>query len=294
MPMQIHVDSLITDSGENLSTDSISNAKVKLSELADVQISSLETGNMLIWNEPAQKWVNYGQMGLSLFACYAAGLSGMQTIDWGGHSRQMNVSFYNGKAWAEILISADSSVSAPWDDGWINENNYLVSSNVDNGESPDQLNYDGLQQAKAAELMGLTGTQESSVLVTTEILTSVLFTAKADITAGINSSALLSLAHLTSANRALFTDYFNGSGGPFELEDSFGWAGGPGLYDSHISYRAGQVRGGEWMIQDSVTGSSNGTPRWGYRKSGTANIGAKANGQDIGWSNLLSCWATNY
>ena len=55
MPMQIHVDSLITDSGENLSTDSISNAKVKLSELADVQISNLETGNMLIWNEQAQK-----------------------------------------------------------------------------------------------------------------------------------------------------------------------------------------------------------------------------------------------
>jgi len=142
--------------------------------------------------------------------------------------------------------------------------------------------------------MGLTGTQESSVLVTTEILTSVLFTAKADITDGINSSALLSLAHLTSANRALFTDYFNGSGGPFELEDSFGWAGGPGLYDSHISYRGGQVRGGEWMIQDSITGSSNGTPRWGYRKSGTENTGAKANGQDIEWDNLLSVWCTNY
>ena len=121
MPMQIHVDSLITDSGENLSTDSISNAKVKLSELADVQISNLETGNMLIWNEQSQKWVNYGQMGLSLFACYAAGLDGIQTIDWGGQSRPMNVSFYNGKAWAEVLVSADGSVSAPWDRGWLNE-----------------------------------------------------------------------------------------------------------------------------------------------------------------------------
>ena len=292
--MQMHVDKIIDNDGNTVLTNNIDNAKTKLSQLADVQISNLETGNMLIWNEPAQKWVNYGQMGLSLFACYAAGLSGMQTIDWGGHSRQMNVSFYNGKAWAEILISADSSVSAPWDDGWINENNHLVSSNVDNGENPDQLNYDGLQQAKAAEVMGLSAGQKSSALVTTEILTSVLFTAKENITDGINSSALLSLAHLTSANRALFTDYFNGSGGPFELEDSFGWAGGPGLYDSHISYRAGQVRGGEWMIQDSITGSSNGTPRWGYRKSGTDNTGAKANGQDIGWDNLLSVFVTNY
>jgi hypothetical protein len=294
MPMQIHVDSLITDSGENLSTDSISNAKVKLSELADVQISNLETGNMLIWNAPAQKWVNYGQMGLSLFACYAAGLDGIQTIDWGGQSREMNVSFYNGKAWAEILVSVDSSVSAPWDRGWINENNYLVSANTV-GEEIKKINYDGFSQAQAAESSGLSADHlKSSVLVTTEILTSVLFTAKTSYDAGTNSSAVLSLAHLTAANRALFTDYFNGSGGPFELADSFGWAGGPGIYDSHISYRNGQVRGGEWMIQDSITGSSTGTPRWGYRKSGTDNNGAKAAGLDIEWTNCLSCWACNY
>ena len=294
MPMQIHVDSLITDSGENLSTDSISNAKVKLSELADVQINNLETGNMLIWNEPAQKWVNYGQMGLSLFACYAAGLSGIQNIDWGGQSREMNVSFYNGKAWAEILVSADSNVSAPWDHGWINENHYLVSSNTV-GDEIKSINYSGFNQAIAAESSGMNADNlKSSVLITTEILTSVLFTAKPIFSDGINGSSVLSLAHLTAANRALFTDYFNGSGGPFELEDSFGWSGGPGIYDSHISYRGGQVRGGEWMIQDSITGSSNGTPRWGYRKSGTENTGAKANGVDIGWTNIFSCWATNY
>ena len=294
MAMSIHVDQIITESGETLSSDSIANASAKLSNLSDVQINNLETGNMLIWNEPAQKWVNYGQMGLSLFACYAAGLDGIQTIDWGGQSRDMKVSFYNGKAWAEILVSVDSSVSAPWDRGWINENNHLVSANTD-GTEIQKINYAGFNQVQAAEAMGMTlDENKSSVLITTEILTSVLFTAKTSFDAGINSSAVLSLAHLTSANRALFTDYFNGSGGPFELENSFGWAGGPGLYDTHLSYRAGQVRGGEWMIQDSVTGTSTETPRWGYRKSGTENTGAKANGQDIGWNNCLSVWATNY
>jgi hypothetical protein len=292
--MQMHVDKIIDNNGDTVDTSNIDNQKAKLSELADIQISNLETGNMLIWNAPAQRWVNYGQMGLSLFACYAAGLSGIQTIDWGGQSREMNVSFYNGKAWAEILVSVDSSVSAPWDRSWINENNYLVSANTA-GDEINKINYDGFSQAQAAESSGLSADNlKSSVLITTEILTSVLFTAKTSFDAGINSSAVLSLAHLTAANRALFTDYFNGSGGPFELADSFGWAGGPGLYDSHISYRGGQVRGGEWMIQDSVTGTSNGQPRWGYRKSGTDNTGAKANGQDIGWSNVLSCWCVNY
>ena len=294
MPMQIHVDSLITDSGENLSTDSISNAKVKLSELADVQISNLETGNMLIWNEPAQKWVNYGQMGLSLFACYAAGLDGIQTIDWGGQSRPMNVSFYNGKAWAEVLVSADGSVSAPWDRGWLNENYYLVS--VNNGEEEvKRINYNGFNQAIAAEGSGLTADHlKSSVLVTTEILTSVLFTAKTIFSGGINSDAVLSLAHLTASDRALFTDYFNGSGGPFELPDSFGCSGGPGLYDTHLSWRSGSLKTGEWLIQDSVQGSSINSPRWGYRKSGTENVGAKANNVDIGWTNVLSVFCTNY
>ena len=292
--MQMHVDKIIDNNGDTVDTSNIDNQKVKLSELADVQINNLETGNMLIWNEPSQKWVNYGQMGLSLFACYAAGLDGIQAIDWGGQSREMNVSFYNGKAWAEILVSVDSSVSAPWDRGWINENHYLVSAN-NNGNEIQTINYDGFNQVQAAEAMGMNlDANKSSVLITTEILTSVLFTAKTSFDAGINSSAVLSLAHLTAANRALFTDYFNGSGGPFELEDSFGWAGGPGLYDTHLSYRGGQVRGGEWMIQDSVTGSSTETPRWGYRKSGTDNTGAKANGQDISWTNCLSVFATNY
>ena len=293
MPIEVHVDNIITESGESLSSDSISNAKVKVNELADVQVFNLKTGNILIWNETIQKWVNYGQMGLSLFACYAAGLSGIQTIDWGGKPREMNISFYGGKAWAEILISADPSVSAPWDTGWINENNYLVSANVETTDY-DKINYGVLQQSYTSYLSGLEHPIKSSVLVTTENITSLLFTAKSSVNGGINESALLSLSHLTSPNRSLFTDYFNGSGGPFELEDSFGWSGGPGLYDSHISYRGGQVRGGEWMIQDSVTGSSNGIPRWGYRKSGTNNVGAKANGQDIGWNNLLSVFVCNY
>ena len=185
--MQMHVDKIIDNNGDTVDTSKIDNQKVKLSELADIQISNLETGNMLIWNDPAQKWVNYGQMGLSLFACYAAGLDGIQTIDWGGQSREMNVSFYNGKAWAEILVSVDSSISAPWDRSWINENNYLVSANTA-GDEINKINYDGFSQAQAAESSGLSADNlKSSVLVTTEVLTSVLFTAKTSFDSGINS-----------------------------------------------------------------------------------------------------------
>lgn len=283
--------------GEKVGIEELENT-ITVEDITDFDIQNPQDGELLVYSAEKNKWINVkpslpaGTFSPTLQSYFDKQLHGMQVVYWAGEERLMNVSLFGGKAWAEIYWSTDGSYSAPWDDGYLTTEHYITSYRSSFGDV-GQLDYsDGIiftdSEGNPVE-QGLT-----SCLITNEILTNVLFTAKPSKTAGINNSAVLECSHLASADRAKFTDYFSGVSPGFELLDSFGWGGGAGLYDTHLSYRAGAFKGGEWLIQDSATGGSTSLPRWGYRKSGTDNKGAKAAGNDISPTNILSIFVTNY
>jgi len=283
--------------GEKVGIEELENT-ITVEDITNFDIQNPQDGEVLIYDAEKTKWINVkpslpaGTFSPTLQSYFDKGQSGMQVVYWAGEERLMNVSLFGGKAWAEIYFSTDGSYSAPWDDGYLTSDYYITSYRSSFGDV-SQLDYsDGLifhdSEGNPVE-QGVT-----SCLITGEILTNVLFTAKSSKSEGINTSAVLECSHLASTDRAKFTDYFSGAIAGFELLDSFGWGGGAGLYDTHLSYRAGAFRGGEWLIQDSITGTSHGEPRWGYRKSGTDNQGAKAAGQNISPTVVLSVFVTNY
>ena len=283
--------------GEAVGIEELENT-ITVEDITNFDIQNPQDGEVLVYSAEKMKWINVkpalpaGTFSPTLQSYFDKGQSGMQVVYWAGVERLMNVSLYNGKAWVEIYWSTDGSYSAPWDNGYLTTDYFITSYRSSFGDV-GQLDYsDGMMMFDAEGNpveQGLT-----SCLITSEILTNVLFTAKSSKTAGINNSAVLECSHLASADRAKFTDYFSGAIVGFELLDSFGWGGGAGLYDTHLSYRAGGFKSGEWLIQDSVTGNSTGSPRWGYRKSGTDNRAAKANGLDISPTNVFSIWVTSY
>jgi len=258
-----------------------------LTKLPQFDIIAPTHGQTLVFNDYMQKWINVDadRMALSLTDCHNRGMTGLQKISWGSQERIMRVDTYNGKSYVEILYSFDPSFSAPWDLGWIDNDTYFLR---EYNTSSDGLNY-----SASVQISGGPSASSGGVLLTNEPLTNVLFTRKTSIHNGIDPTVILETSHLAGGDRQLFCDYFSGQSAGFELLDSFGWAGGAGLYDTHLSYRAGSFRGGEWLIQDSITGGSTGAPRWGYRKSGTDNQAAAVGGQPITATNMLSVWVTN-
>ena len=247
-----------------------------ITAMQDAIFSNLNDGDKLVWNSGMNRWTNSSYVPDALQGTYG-GTAGIQAINWGGQVRPMNVDFWNGKAWAEVLVSADGVESAPWDNGWINSTtNKLQSFNLN------------ASNGLAAYTSGL-----SSVLAVAEVTTNLLFTAKPSIDSGINTGAMLDLSHMTSANRQQFLDYFAGLIAGFEQADTFALTGGAGAFDTHMGFRNGSVQNDEWLIVDTLDGSSIGEPHWGYRSSGSSK-GAKAAGSDISSTNVISIFATNY
>jgi len=253
---------------------SVANQFTELNSLNDVSVSSLTDGDQMIYNASLGRWTNSSYQPGALQSIYGT-TEGIHAVNWGGVSnRPMRVGFYNNKAWVEIMYSMNSFETAPWD-YWINSStNGIQSYNLLNSG----LNYDS-------------GT--SSVLVVPEIMTNLLITAKPSKTSYIDSASSMDCSHMSSTNRNTFIDYFTGVIPGFELINTFGIGGGVGNFDTHLGYRNGAVQTDEWLIQDSIEGSSVGAPLWGYRSSG-ANKGAIAHGNPISTSNVLSVWATNY
>jgi hypothetical protein len=252
----------------------VANQFTELNSLNDVTISTLTDGDQMIYNAALGRWTNSSYQPGSLQSIYGT-TEGIHAVSWGGVSnRPMRVGFYNNKAWVEIMYSMNSFETAPWD-YWINSStNGIQSYNLLN----NGLNYDS-------------GT--SSVLIVPEIMTNLLITAKPSKTSYIDSASSMDCSHMSSTNRNTFIDYFTGVIPGFELLDTFGISGGVGNFDTHLGYRNGGIQTDEWLIQDSIEGSSIGAPLWGYRSSG-ANKGAIAHGNPISTSNVLSVWATNY
>ena len=249
---------------------------LKIATMEDAIFSSLNDGDSLVWNAGMNRWTNSSYVPDALQGTYG-GTAGIQGINWGGQVRPMNVDFYNGKAWAEILCSYDFSESAPWDNGWINStDNKLQSANL-NGSGGLAVYDSGI----------------SSVLAVAEVTTNLIFTAKTSVSGGINPSAILDLSHLTNVNRQQLLDYFAGLIAGFEQIDTFALTGGAGSFDTHMGYRNGAIQNDEWLIMDTIEGSSIGEPWVGYRSSGTAK-GAKAFGQNISSTHVLSVFACNY
>lgn len=272
--MQIHVDKIINSTGLTVPTEHIDNRQVELATLNDVSLSNVSDGDQITFNSSLNRWVNSSFVANSLQSHWG-GTEGINAVNWGGSIRALRVGFYGGKAWVEIMYSADSTVDAPWN-GWIDSNtNGLMSYNLN---EVGGLDYNG---------------GASSILVIPEIITNLLVTAKNGIEDTINPDKTMDCSHMNTANRSKFFDYFTGVAPGFELIDTFGWSGGVGAYDTHLGYRNGTIQNDEWLIQDSLTGGSIGAPLWGYRSSGS-NQGAKARGVDISTSNVLSVWATNY
>ena len=249
---------------------------LKISAMEDVTFSGLNDGDTLIWNNSMSRWINSSYIPDALQGTYG-GNAGIHAINWGGQVRAMNVDFYNGKAWAEILVSADTAPDTPWQ-GWIAADNKLQSFNLTDSGS-----------------MAIYETGASSVLAVPEVTTNLLFTAKSSITGGINTGSLLDLSHMTSTNRQEFLDYFAGLLTGFSQVDTFAATGGAGQLDTHLGFRAGTVRDSEWLLMDSIEGNSIGAATWGYRSTGGSNVkGGRAGGQPISSTNVFSVFATNY
>lgn len=247
---------------------------LNLADLANVTVSALQDNDSLVFHAGLGKWVNSSYTANALQSFYGAP-TGFQSVNWGGSMRAMNVCSYNGKAWAEILISKDPLETTPWTSRWIDTNNYLISHNLISNLA---LNY---------------STGLSSVLVTSEVTTNLLMTAKPTYTGGINSSKVINCSHLTNAQRDDFLDYFAGQKAGLELTDTFDLAGGSGLYDTHLGLRNATVQNDEWYLIDTVQGGSIEAPWYGYRTSGSYKS-ARAHGVDISSTNCLSIWVTNY
>lgn len=274
--MNLHADKIIASDGTVVDTANIDNNLLGIQQLTDVAVSSMVDGDSLVWNEVLQKWTNSSYVANTLQSTYGNVSEGINAVNWAGSIRPMNVSFYGGKAWAEILFSEDTDVGAPWNSNWINStNNYLQSYNL---TSTDGLEYS----------LG-----NSSVLVAPEVCTNLLITAKANKLDGINSATMLNCSHMSSADRNKFLDFFTGNIAGFELLNSFAIGGGAGLYDTHLGFRSGVIQTDEFYIMDTIEGSSIGAPRWGYRSAGS-NKSAVANGNPISSTNVLSIWMTNY
>ena len=278
MPMQIHVDQLITENGDSLSTDSIKNDNVAINALQDVQLSNVQDGDQLVWNSTMQKWVNSGYQANTLQSTYNLD-AGIHLVSWGSDIdstvRAMNVDFYGNKAWVELMFCSSPTPSAPWD-YWIDSTtNGMKSYNITQGGGLDYFS------------------GSTSVLVAPQIMTNLLLTAKTSVTAGINPEIAIDCSHMSSANRNQFLDYFTGVIPGFEQQDTFGLAGGIGNYDTHLGYRNGTVQDDEWMISDSITGSSIGAPLWGWRRTGQYQ-GGNCRGVPVSSSVVFSVWGTNY
>lgn len=276
--MPMHIDKIITSNGSTIQTDDISNLLIRLSTLPDVSFGSVKDGDTLVYNAALGRWTNSGYQANTLQSLYGTN-EGIQMVGWGPDSnstiRPMNVSFYGGKAWVELMYTKDPSPSAPWDN-WIDSGtNALQSYNI---TSSNGINYDS-------------GT--SSVLIAPQIMTNLLITSKTSVLGGINSSIAVDCSHMSSVNRNQFMDYFTGVIAGFEQLDTFGLSGGIGNYDTHLGYRNGTVQNDEWMIADSETGGSIGAALWGYRKTGQ-HKGGNARGVPISDSAIFSVWGTNY
>ena len=278
MPLQIHVDNIIMENGERVQSSDLRNDQVKLSLLNDISISNIKDGDQIVWNQALQKWTNTGYQANTLQSLY--GLEeGVHLVSWGSDMssvvRPMNVSFYGGKAWVELMFCADSSADAPWD-FWVDSStNGLISYNLNESNG---LNY----QSGA-----------TSVLIAPQIMSNLLVTAKYSITSGINPNVAVDCSHMSSINRNQFMDYFTGIIAGFEQLDTFGLAGGVGNFDTHLGYRNGTIQDDEWMIADSVAGGSIGSPLWGWRRTGQ-HKGGFARGVEVSATNCFSVWGTNY
>lgn len=283
MPVNVHSNiKFLMPSGEDVGIEDLENT-ITTDDITNFKITSPQSGDVLVYDEEKQVWYNVspslpaGTFSPSLQSYGEKYMTGFHPVFWAGEERTMNVSLYGGKAWVEIYWSHDSSVSAPWDNGYITGDYYLQSYRSSFGDV-QQVDYsDGVMEVVRVGEDNVTVEQgnTSCLILGGEIVTNVLFTAKGHKLDGINHSAVLECSHLSATDRAKFTDYFTGVTAGFEVNDAFGLGGGAGLYDCHLSYRSGSFRNGEWMIQDSIEGNSHGTPRWGYRKSGSDNIGAK-------------------
>lgn len=278
MPMQIHVDQLITENGDSLSTDSIKNDNVALNALQDISLSNVQDGDQLVWNSSMGKWINSGYQANTLQSIYNLD-AGIHLVSWGSDIdstvRPMNVDFYGGKAWAELMYCADPSPTAPWD-YWIdNSTNGMKSYNLTGSGGLDYFN------------------GSCAVLISPQIMSNLLLTAKTAIAGGINQEVAIDCSHMSSINRYQFLDYFTGVIPGFEQLDTFGLAGGVGNFDTHLGYRNGSIQDDEWMVADSVAGGSIGAPLWGWRRTGQ-HKGGFARGVPVSENVIFSIWGTNY
>jgi hypothetical protein len=276
--MPMHIDKIITNNGSTIQTDEISNLLIRLSTLPDVSFGSVKDGDTLVYNAALGRWTNSGYQANALQSIYGTH-EGIQMVGWGpdteSATRPLNVSFYGGKAWVELMYSKNSSPDEPWN-YWIDSStNALKSHNL---TASNGLNYDS-------------GT--SSVLVAPQIMTNLLITAKTSVLGGINPAVAVDCSHMSSSNRNQFMDYFTGVIAGFEQHDTFGLAGGIGNYDTHLGFRGGQIQNDEWMIADSVEGGSIGAALWGYRRTGQ-NQGGNCRGIQISDTNVFSVFGTNY
>jgi len=255
--------STLRNSFETLTTD----------DICDIEHIGKQDGDILVWDAESNNWKLYHGLfsrikAASLLWYGTFGSNGIHKVVYGGEEREMNIDFYGGKAYAEILVSKSQVLTEPWDN-WIDGANKMQSYNLATHKG---LNYE---------------TGESSVCIAPEICTSLLITAKTSYTGGINHNEVASTTHLSTANRAEFIDYFTGQIPGFEQLDTFG------LYDTHLGYRAGSIETDEWLIKDSIEGSKIGGPRWGYRSSGDEKAARAAN-TEISENNVLSIWVSNY
>ena len=274
----MHIDKIISGDGTVIDTNQINNSNIRLSTMPDVMFGAVKDGDTLVFNAALGRWTNSGYQAQTLQSYYGSS-EGIQMVNWGPDTestvRPMNISFYGGKAWVELMYSKDPSPSAPWD-FWIDlQTNALKSHNI---TSSSGLNYDS-------------GT--ASVLVAPQIMTNLLITSKVSVLSGINPNIAVDCSHMSSVNRNQFMDYFTGVIAGFEQLDTFGLAGGIGNYDTHLGYRNGTIQDDEWMIADSVEGGSIGAPLWGYRRTGQ-HKGGNVKGMTIDESKVFSVWGTNY